>query len=231
MKFFSVKEPLLRFKQPELDVQDICGLLRLKWKVGKLTLLSSFYTRIDQAFILWGVISIIIFATAQFIPIAWTTQAWCWSALTTVGILIMILLTNFWAKVERLLWVVYFWAGLNIVALIITDLAIFQGWPAIVINICPLWLGITAIGYFGTGMALRSRILFIIGIVQAIAIPLISYAIAWQFLLTGLVMGGSLLILAEFQWDMRAPIASPNLTEEEKQFNLKQHYRRQSKGS
>ncbi|MGF1488867.1 MAG: hypothetical protein ACFBSE_17420 [Prochloraceae cyanobacterium] len=231
MNFFKVKEPLLRFKQPELDVQDLCGLLRLKWQIGAFKLRSNFYTRIDQAFALWGIISIIIFATAQFLPINWTTQAWWWSILTMVGIVLTIVLTDFWAKVERLLWVVYLWVGLMILALAITDLAIFQGWPAILINLCPLWLGITAIGYLGTGIGLQSRILFIIGIVQLLGIVILPYLISWQFLITGTIMGGSLLILAEFQWDMRPPIIEARLTEEQKQFNLKQYNLRRSNRS
>ena len=141
----------------------------------------------------------------------------------------MIVITNFWAKVERLLWVVYLWAGLTVFALAITDLAIFQGWSAIVINVCPLWLGIMGFGYLATGIALQSRILFIIGIIQTSAIVILPYLISWQFLITGMLMGGSLLLLAEFQWDMRPPITSARLTEEQKQFNLKQYSLRRSK--
>lgn len=227
MEFFERREPLVRAKQSELDVQDLRGLLRLEWRIGKKTLLSTFYTRIDQAFILWGLISLIIFATAQFFPISWHTQALCWSILTLIGIFLMVMLTDFWAKVEKLLWVVYFWAGLNVFALIITDLAIFLGWPSILISLCPLWLGITAVGYLATGIGLSSRALFFIGIVQLLGIFILPYTSGWQFLFTGVLMGGSLLILAELQWDMRAPIASPLLTEAEKKFNLKQSRLRQ----
>lgn len=227
MEFFNRNEPLVRSKQKELDIQDLCGLLRLELKIGKKTLLSSFYTRIDQAFILWGIISLIIFTTAQFFPISWQIQAWFWSMLTLIGVLLMVILTDFWAKVERLSWVVYFWAILTVLALIITDLAIFLGWPAILIQLCPLWLGITAVGYLGTGIGLASRALFSIGIVQLLGILVLPYTIGWQFLFTGILMGGSLLILAELQWDMRLPIRSPNLSEAEKQFNLKQANLRQ----
>uniref|UniRef100_UPI0018E999B7 hypothetical protein n=1 Tax=Anaplasma marginale TaxID=770 RepID=UPI0018E999B7 len=117
--------------------------------------------------------------------------------------------------------------ALTILALIITDLAIFLGWPAILMRLCSLWLAITAVGYLGTGIGLASRALFLIGIVHLLGIFVLPYAIGWQFLFTGILMGGSLLLLAELQWDMRSPIDSPVLTEAEKEFNLKQSLLRQ----
>jgi hypothetical protein len=64
-------KPMIRVKQTALDVQDLEGLLRVHWKIKNLTLHSSFYTRIDQVFLLWGLIAAIIFFTAQFAPINW----------------------------------------------------------------------------------------------------------------------------------------------------------------
>ncbi|MEH2258418.1 hypothetical protein [Nostoc sp.] len=58
MTFFNFSEPLLREKQQELDFQDIQGLVCLNYQIGNFILFSKFYTRVDQAFIVWGLISI-----------------------------------------------------------------------------------------------------------------------------------------------------------------------------
>jgi hypothetical protein len=52
MTDFGFDQPILRRKQHELDVQDLEGLLRIQITVKNLTLFSSFYTRIDQVFLL-----------------------------------------------------------------------------------------------------------------------------------------------------------------------------------
>src|SRR5919202_892023 len=107
MSFFNPSEPILRSKQEALDFQDRQGLLRIDIKIGQKTLISAFYTRIDQVFVLWGVISAAIFITAQFLPISWVIQAALWSVLTLMGTVTMVTLTHFWVKVERLRWVLY----------------------------------------------------------------------------------------------------------------------------
>ena len=50
---------------------------------------------------------------------------------------------------------------------------------------------------------------------------------SWQFLTTGAVMGCSLLVLAELQWDMRSPIDYDLLSPKQKQFNQEQDRLRQ----
>ena len=144
MTFLPLSQPLLREKQQELDFQDLQGLWRIDWKYDRITLYSGIYTRVDQAFITWGVIAGTIFATAQFLPISWTTQAVWWSVLTLVGAIAMISLTWFWAGVERLRWVVCGWAILMLTGVVLTDLGIFLGWGEILINLCPMWLGLSA---------------------------------------------------------------------------------------
>jgi hypothetical protein len=54
MSFFNASEPLIRRKQEALDLQDLQGLLRLRWRVGPVNLFSLLYTRIDQVFVVWG---------------------------------------------------------------------------------------------------------------------------------------------------------------------------------
>ncbi|HEY9750532.1 MAG TPA: hypothetical protein V6C63_17755, partial [Allocoleopsis sp.] len=83
--FFNFDIPLLRLKESAFAIEDLPGLWRIHWQVGEQTIVSTFYTRIDQACILWGVISIAIFVTAHFLPISWSLQAIFWSVLTVVG--------------------------------------------------------------------------------------------------------------------------------------------------
>jgi hypothetical protein len=114
MTFFNTVEPIIRRKQEALDFQDRQGLLSLELKIGQKTVISVFYTRIDQVFVLWGLICAAIFVTAQFAPISWVIQAGLWSALTLLGTVGMVVLTHFWVKVERLRWVLCCWVALMI---------------------------------------------------------------------------------------------------------------------
>lgn len=227
---FNTSYPLLRFKQKQLDIQDLSGLLQIRWQVGQKTLLCAVYTRIDQVFLIWGVIAAAIFTTAQFFPISWQSQAIAWSVLTLVGTAGMAYLTDFWVKVEKLRWVLYLWAGLMGLGLVVTDCGIFWGIGIILMYLCPLWLGLSAIGYIGMGLGMRSRTFILAGILHLLGIGLLPYAGAWQFLLTGVIMASCLLLLAELQWDMRYRSASEYqlLTAEEREFNHKQHQLRQS---
>jgi hypothetical protein len=138
-------QPIFRCKQEAVDVQDLEGLLRIQLKIKHLTLYSGFYTRIDQVFLLWGVITAIIFFTAQFMSIDWVTQAGIWSVLTLIGALGTVQLAWYWVTVEQLRWVVYCWVALMLGGLVLTDLAIFgAGWSALLLYLysvggCILW--------------------------------------------------------------------------------------------
>jgi hypothetical protein len=228
MNFFNLTEQVIRRKQEILDVQDLQGLLRIHWQIGDVKLLSNLYTRIDQVFLLWGFITGAIFVTAQFLPLSWTVQAVLWSVLTLAGSLGMALLAWFWVKVERLCWVVYAWIFLMLLGLILTDLGIFLSWVPVLLNLCPLWLGLSAVGYFCTGWGLRSRAFMMAGILHLVGIALLPYSGSWTFATTGLMMAGTLLFLAEVQWDMRPPVEPALLTVEERQFNQQQAHIRQS---
>lgn len=227
MTLFTPSEPLLRKKQQELDIQDLQGLWQFDWKIGSFTLVSKFYSRIDQAFILWGLVSSGIFATAQFLQVSWTTQAVWWSVLTLIGTVGMVNLTWYWAGVERLRWVVCCWVILMLAGLTLSDLGIFLGWGDVLMYLCPLWLGLSGIGYMCTGLGMRSRTLVLTGFVHLLGIAILPYCGAWQFLSTGIIMTISLLLLAELQWDMRPPIEYALLTAQQQQFNQAQHQRRQ----
>lgn len=222
MSSFDFSSPLLRDKQAALDVQDLQGILNIEWKIRNKTLFSGIYTRVDQVFIIWGLLAAIFFTTAQFLPISWTTQAILWSTLSLIATSSMVVFTWFWVSVERLRWVVYSWVLLVLTGLIVTNLGIFLGWGKVLMHLCPLWLGLSATGYFYTGLGLKSRTLILNSLVHLIAIALLPHISAWQFLATGIVMGFSLLILAQLQWDMRSPITYDLLTLEQREFNRQQ---------
>lgn len=226
MSFFNASEPLIRKKQEALDVQDLQGLWRICWRIGQVKLLSLLYTRIDQVFVVWGWITGLIFVTAQFWPLSWQLQAVLWSVLTLVGTLAMSVLAWFWVRVEQLCWLVYVWAILMLVGLGITNCGIFLHWGQVLMYLCPLWLGLSAIGYFCTGWGLRSRTFMLASVLHLLGIVVLPYSNPWPFAATGVVIAGTLLFLAEVQWDMRPPAATALLTVEQQQFNREQYQRR-----
>lgn len=226
MSFFHPTEPIIRRKQEDLDVQDLKGLLQVNWKLGQKTLISNVYTRIDQVFLIWGWTTLIIFAIAQFMPVSWTIQAYWWSALTVVGTLGMVALTRCWVRIEQVSWLLYGWATLMVAGLGLTNFGIFWGRPEILLNLCPLWLTVCGLGYFLTAFALRSRAFLLSGLIHVLGIFLLSQFSALQFLTTGLIMAGTMLFLAETQWDMRPPVESQFLTVRELEFNREQQKKR-----
>ena len=200
MTFFNPTATLLCRKQSIVDLPASPGLWRLHWQVGNTTLYSTFYTQLDQACIVWGVVSALIFVTAQYAPISWFTQAIWWSVLTVTGTLSMVILTPSWVK-QELGWLLYSWTILMLLGLAITDLSICLGWAGVLMNLCPLWLGLIALGYLATGIGMRSRTLILTGVVHLLAMFILPYCAAWQFLFTGIITGVTPLLLAEFQWD------------------------------
>ena len=229
MSLFNFAQPIIRRKQHALDFQDRQGLLTVRLQISNKILFDNIYTRIDQVFVYWGLITAIIFFTAQFAPIDWVSQAAFWSILTVIGTIEMIFLTHFWVTVERLRWVLYAWIVLMLGGVAITDFGIYSGSGTILMHLCHLWLGLSASGYFCTGWGLRSRAFLISGLFHLGGILILPYCMGWQFLATGLIMTANLLIFAETQWDMRPPIDNYNmLTEEQKEFNRQQYLIRQN---
>jgi hypothetical protein len=199
--FFDFQIPVLRLKPSAYAIEDLPGLWRIHWQVGDRPIISTFYTRIDQACLLWGVISIAIFATAQFCTLNWTFQAILWSILTVVGTAAMRWLTQPWSCFQHFRWVLGWWAVLMVGGVVITDLSIFLNWGEVLVRLCPLWLGLNGLGYIGTGFRMRSRAFITIALVHLLGIALLPYFAAWQFLITGLVIGVSVFLVAELQWD------------------------------
>lgn len=201
MGFFNDEVPPLRRKRDNLDIHDLEGLWRVSWQIGKRQFYSTYYTRVDRSFILWSILLVPMFATAQFLSVSWVTQATIWSVLSCLGVMVMIRWTRYWVVKRNVSWVLYCWAFLMLMGIILTNLGIFWGQGHILLNICPLWLGLSAIGYFCTGFAVRSRMLILTGAFHILGIAILPWIIGWQFLTTGGIMAACLLLLAEFEWD------------------------------
>ncbi|MEM9265948.1 MAG: hypothetical protein AAGA46_10535 [Cyanobacteria bacterium P01_F01_bin.13] len=224
MSFFRCEEPILRRKQTQLDVQDLSGLISWRWQINQRQIISWLYTRIDQVFLVWGWITGVIFLTPQLFPlISWHDQAIFLSGLSLLGIGMMTWLAWFWVKVEQLRWLIYLWSGLVVIGLALTDYGIFMGSGMILINLCPLWLMLCALGYVVMGVGMRSRTFLMFATLHSCAIPLLSLAPGYQFSITAMVISSSLFFLAEVQWDMRPPVFSEALSAEQNAFNQKQH--------
>ena len=211
--FFNQEIPLLKRKQSAYAIEDLPGLWRLHWQLGQITVFSTFYTRIDQACLLWGIISAIIFLTAQFAAIDWATQAFFWSGLTLLGTGAMIKLSESWTTIEPLNHIISAWIVLILAGLVLTDLSIFLGWAPILTQLPFLWLALNALGYLYTGVKMRSRAFLLICLVHLLAIATLSYVGVWQFLETGVVIGLSAVLLAELQWDSSGVCATHPIKE------------------
>ncbi|MEG4342441.1 hypothetical protein QUB70_04020 [Microcoleus sp. A003_D6] len=133
-------------------------------------------------------------------------QAVLQSTLSLVGTAAMVSWTYYWVKIERLTWVLYSWVILILLALLLTDSAIFLSREKVLANLCSLWLGMSGIGYFGRGWAVRARALLATSLFHLLGILILPFTGGWYFLFTGAVMVFSLLVLAELQWDMRQPL-------------------------
>jgi hypothetical protein len=203
MSFFDYSVPPLRRKQEILDTNDLDGLIKVNWQIGKFQFYSSFYTRVDQAFILWGLLLVPMFITAQFTALSWSLQAQLWSILSTFGTVMTVILTSKWVQRRQVTWILYCWVVLMVLGIGLTDLAVFLGWVDVLLNLCPLWLGLSTFGYLCTGLAVRSRTLLVAGILHFLCIFLLPYFGGWHYLITGMLMTLCLLLLAEFEWDHR----------------------------
>jgi len=214
MTFFNYSVPPLRRKQLNMGVQKLEGLWQVQFPLGKDRFYSKFYTSLDRACLLWSLLLIPMFGTAQFFPVSWILQAGLWSAIGLGGTAAMVTMTYSWVKIERLTWALYGWVILMLLGLALTDLGIFLCGEKVLANLCPLWLGMSPIGYFGTEFAVRSRALLAGSLFHVSAILILPYIDGLSFLFTGAVMVFSLLVLAELQSDMRHPINYAALTPE-----------------
>lgn len=200
-EWFSLRSSFLRRKRSAFEIEDLPGLWRVHLQLGDKTVLSTFYTRIDQACLAWGIISTLIFTTAQFCLIDWQLQAILWTGLTLLGTIVMLELSRDWRATKPLGSVINAWIFLMLFGVALTDLSILFTWGQVLINLCSLWLVLDGIGYVYTGVKMRSRAFAFIGLLNFAGIAILPYVGAWQFLTTGLITGISTLLMAELQWD------------------------------
>ncbi|HEY9622322.1 MAG TPA: hypothetical protein V6C78_18335 [Crinalium sp.] len=199
--FFNDELPIIHRKPSAFAIHELPGLWRIHLQLGSVTLYSSFYTQHDQACLAWGIISAGIFTAAQFLPVDWLTQAVFASVLTVLGIVLMVYLTHHFAAIEHVRWILYQWAGLMLVGILLTNLGLLLSWGNVLARICPIWLGIIGVAYFLTGLGMRSRAMFLVSAIHILAIGVLPHVGIWQPITTGAVISLSALMLAELQWD------------------------------
>ncbi|MBD1909071.1 MULTISPECIES: hypothetical protein [unclassified Leptolyngbya] len=102
---------------------------------------------------------------------------------------------------DQLAWILYSWLALMLVGTILTDLGVWRPWGVMLVNLCPLWLILCGIGYFITALGMRSRLILLCSAAHFLAIALLPLFVTYQILLTGFVISGSAILLAELQWD------------------------------
>jgi len=202
MSFFDYSVAPFRRKSNNLALDPQQKILPVSWSIGQHQFSSTFYTSLDLACILWGLLLIPMFVTPQFFSVSWKVQAGLWSALSLIGLAAMVHLAQDWVKIKRVSWALGCWVILIFVGLFLTDLGIFLAWSGVLANLCSLWLGLIALGYGFTGLVVHSRAMIVIGFVHLGAILVLPYVGVWQFLFTGGVMDFSLILLAEFRWDI-----------------------------
>ena len=205
MHFFKPKQPILQRKKLLLSSEEL-SLVRC-WRIKTLEKfnLCGVYTCVDQAMLIWGVVSGIIFISAQFLPLSWIDQAVFWSIITFIGVMLMNLLTYSWTVSERISWLLYSWNLLMVLGIVITDYAIASNWGFMLAHLCDLWLIVSAIGYGLTGWMIRSKAFFLGAIIHTGTAFILPWFSGWQFAITGLVMMSNLLIFSEGQWDRLLP--------------------------
>ena len=193
---------IFQLKQSLVDPVDLHGVIKIQFGRSDKKIFT-YFTRLDQALILWGVAIAAVFLVAQCYWLDWFTQARLWSILSCLVLLVSSKLAWFWVTTRNQRWIVYLWSFLVLGGLGLTDYGIFAGWALVLRNLCALWLGLSAVGYVATGIGIHAQALLLTGAVHGIAILGLGLVPAHQFLLTGSVMSVSLFLLAMFHWDHR----------------------------
>lgn len=168
-----------------------------------LALPSICFTEIDQAFLLWGLVTLVIFSLGQFSTLSWNTQVIIDAAFTGAGVAATSKLTWAIARSAKLCWVIFLWAGLMTVGTIATAYGIFYGSVLILSNLCVLWLGLCAVGYGAMAIGMRSRCFTAACLVHVGVITCVSSFSSCQFFISGLVMALTLFFFSVVPWDMQ----------------------------
>jgi len=162
---------------------------------------SVYFSEIDQAFLVWGAVTVFIFSLAQFSAMSWTTQAVLDAALTGAGIAITSGLTWAIAMDATLRWVIVLWAVLMSAGTVTTVYGIFCSNVLILLSLCPLWLGLCGAGYGAMAIGMKSRCFTAACWVHFVAIAGLHYLPNGQFFSTGLVMALTLFFFSVVPWD------------------------------
>ncbi|MGB3788123.1 MAG: hypothetical protein WA949_08935 [Phormidesmis sp.] len=207
MTSFDFRDTIETHENESLGVQDLGGLLNIRFqpyfKLKAQNWLSFHFSSIDQAFLVWGGLTLIIFLTGQFSSMSWMTQATLDAALTGTGIAWASGLT--WTLIDdkRLNWVIFLWAGLMTLGMSVTAYGIYGCVSGIMVSLCPLWMGLCALGYGAMAAGMRSHAFTAACLVHTLAIPVLYHQPSWQYLTTGLVISLTLLFFSIVPWDMQ----------------------------
>ena len=210
MTFFHLHDAIETEENQSLGMQDIGGLLSvlLKQRTQFWPSFTQFWpsfelSPIDQAFLIWAGITLVIFLMGQFSSVSWAMQTVVDAALTGVGIASTSRLN--WALVEdeRLNWVIALWAVLMTAGMCVSAYGIYACESLIMVNLCPLWMGLCALGYGAMAMGMRSHAFTAACLVHALAIALLNHQPSWQYLTTGLVISLTLIFFSIVPWDMQ----------------------------
>lgn len=201
--------PILQWKHDDLAADEQDGVLYLGWELKGNPVLGKrfpriYYTTLDQALLQWAIAVAIIFLTAQFHAFDWHQQARAWSALSLLVLTVSSVRAWSWAVAKNVRWVVYCWAAITLLGLGLTDYGVYYSVIPILLNLCPLWLGLCAVGYGVTAIGMASRALLGVVVIHGLALGMLQFWPAWPFLITGGVISGCLLLLAQFEWDHRS---------------------------
>ena len=195
--------PIFCWKRALPGLEERAGLMTISWRSSGGRVFKTYFTRLDQALLLWGGVTSIIFLTAQFSSLDWLTQAFYDSLLTIAATAMTVCMTWQWASVKRVRWILGIWSIVMMSAIGLSDYSIVVGNGLILQHLCTGWLSACALGYFITAIGLRSRAMMLVGFVHLGAVAACGSFLPWQFLLTGSVLTCSLWMLGILQWDHR----------------------------
>ncbi|MCT7967801.1 hypothetical protein NG799_15775 [Laspinema sp. D1] len=201
--FYLHEQPILSPKPDWTTLQNHQGLWLIHVQIRGKSIFQQFYTCVDKTMMIWAAVTATIFFTAQFSSINWTTMAIVSSILTGCASAIMWNQTWVWVTEETVRWLIYWWLGLMMGGIALTDVSIFYSWSQILIQLCPLWLALCGFGYLGTGWALQSRSFFLGAGLHFLGMAILPLFPQWQYLVTGFIISGTLLLFSERRWDMR----------------------------
>ena len=199
----GANQPIFCWKRVLPDPEERPGLIALSCRLPGGRVLETYFTRLDQALLLWGGVTAIIFLTAQFSYLDWLTQAFYDSILTISATAITVCMTWQWATVKQVRWILGIWSIVMVFAIGLSDYSIVAGNGLILQHLCTAWLSACAIGYFITAIGLSSRAMMLVGCMHLVTVAACWSFLPWQFLIAGSVLTCSLWMLGLLQWDHR----------------------------